>query len=161
MTKLIDLTGKRFGRWTVVGPAGLNEKRERLWLVKCDCGNEKKLRGLVLKKGISKSCGCLAADVQRERITKYAYPVRTGAMQHIVEKDGRKQTLAEWAKELGFHPAVLNVRWDRGWEDHEILKPTKAMRERSLDPTNPESLFYKDDAFMKYEDVYKRKEQEE
>ena len=58
-----DLTGKRFGRLTVirqvedyVSPSG---RRIPRWLCKCDCGNEVEALGSSLKSGDTKSCGCL------------------------------------------------------------------------------------------------------
>ena len=54
-THLIDLTGKRFGRLTVLERIDdtLNYRCE------CDCGNEKIVSGELLRSGRTKSCGCL------------------------------------------------------------------------------------------------------
>lgn len=57
----IDLTGKTFGRWTVISFAGKNKHGQNLWLCKCECGTERVVRGG--GKIFSKSCGCL----QREK----------------------------------------------------------------------------------------------
>jgi len=35
-----DLTGKTFGRLTVLGPHGKNEKGQILWKCSCNSGNE-------------------------------------------------------------------------------------------------------------------------
>ena len=54
MPKFIDLTGKRFGHFTVI-ERDFNYKKEKnltsgtFWKVKCDCGNEKIINGAVLK----------------------------------------------------------------------------------------------------------------
>lgn len=48
----IDLTGKQFGKWTVIRYAGLKR-----WLCKCSCGIEKEVFGLSLRNGTSNSCG--------------------------------------------------------------------------------------------------------
>ena len=53
-----DLTGERFGQLTVLGPAEDVEGREH-WLCRCDCGKEKIVWGSSLKKGTTRSCGCL------------------------------------------------------------------------------------------------------
>lgn len=61
-----DLTGERFGRWTVLAFAGVIGGATR-WICRCDCGtqrNEVRQNGLV--KGTSASCGCL----NRERSSK-------------------------------------------------------------------------------------------
>lgn len=45
MPKLIDLTGKRFGRWAVIRRGedrfSTNGKRMTTWHCKCDCGTER------------------------------------------------------------------------------------------------------------------------
>ena len=71
MGKFQDLTGQRFGKLTVieraenhVQPSG---KQYVQWLCKCDCGNETIIRGANLKKGHTKSCGCL----QKEKVTTH------------------------------------------------------------------------------------------
>ena len=63
MPKFIDLTGKRFGHFTVI-ERDFNYKKEKnltsgtFWKVKCDCGNEKIINGAVLKRPGEHSCGC-------------------------------------------------------------------------------------------------------
>lgn len=62
-----DLTGRRFGRWTVIAPAQ-RRNRAMFWECRCDCGTVRDVRENNLKQGISKSCGCLARSntVNRE-----------------------------------------------------------------------------------------------
>lgn len=56
-----DLTGKRFGRLTVIKSGG-KVKKKWMWICKCDCGNEKSICDYSLRKGVTKSCGCLGAE---------------------------------------------------------------------------------------------------
>lgn len=56
---LKDLIGQRFGRLTVTEYVGTNKTRHSLWKCRCDCGNEIVVAGGNLKKGNTKSCGCL------------------------------------------------------------------------------------------------------
>lgn len=66
MGKLIDLTGKRFGRLTVIERAedyvspGGNPSIQ--WLCSCECGNTAIVLGSLLRKGESRSCGCLRRE---------------------------------------------------------------------------------------------------
>ena len=55
--KMEDLTGHRFGMWTVLG---FGERRDRsyFWKCRCDCGNERIVGSSSLKSGTSKGCGC-------------------------------------------------------------------------------------------------------
>ena len=52
-----DLTGKRFGRWSVLNYAG-HDGKQRYWFVECDCGVRRITAGGLLTRGKSKSCGC-------------------------------------------------------------------------------------------------------
>lgn len=54
---MIDLTGKKFGHWTVLEKSS-NVNDEVMWLCKCDCGTIKTVRGYYLRNGKSTSCGC-------------------------------------------------------------------------------------------------------
>lgn len=57
MSQRIDDIGKKFGRLTVIGRK--RENKKTYYLCKCDCGNEKWIRADHIRKGITKSCGCL------------------------------------------------------------------------------------------------------
>lgn len=72
MSKMIDLTGQRFGRLTVIErvtsrPGSTNAR----WLCKCDCGNETTVLGTTLRRGESTSCGCYRADYFRQKMTTH------------------------------------------------------------------------------------------
>ena len=58
----IDLTGRCFGRWTVIRRAGRNRHRQQLWHCRCECGAEKEIATQDLRGGDSRSCGCLRAE---------------------------------------------------------------------------------------------------
>lgn len=58
MGKLIDLTGQRFGHWTVLSLDSDVQKKNRYWKCKCDCGTFRSVAGTSLRSGISVSCGC-------------------------------------------------------------------------------------------------------
>lgn len=55
--KKLDLTGQRFGKLTVTGPAD-NIGNRTAWLCRCDCGRETVVRTLHLRSGHVSSCGC-------------------------------------------------------------------------------------------------------
>lgn len=60
--KFIDLTGQKFGRWTVIKPVGKDKWGHVLWSCSCSCRKEKVVDGNSLKRGLTKSCGCLSRD---------------------------------------------------------------------------------------------------
>ncbi len=66
MAQFLDLVGQRFGRWLVISHQG-KRYAEQFWLCRCDCGVERIVIGGTLKKGTSKSCGCLSI----EKLTKH------------------------------------------------------------------------------------------
>lgn len=70
MTRLVDLTGQRFGALVVLRRAP-NRGRKSAWWVRCDCGAEKVTRGGGLKGGSVKSCGpsCRFSPSTTGRIT--------------------------------------------------------------------------------------------
>lgn len=72
MPKRIDLTGKQFGRLTVVGYAGKNKHGDSDWKCKCDCGNYVVVVSGNLRSGHTRSCGCLRSDTITEHDKKRA-----------------------------------------------------------------------------------------
>lgn len=59
----IDLTGQRFGRWTVLkrgeNYVSLDESGQHAqWVCRCDCGTVRLVASASLRRGLSKSCGC-------------------------------------------------------------------------------------------------------
>lgn len=70
MAKLIDLTGRRFGRLTVINRAG-NFNNLPTWLCKCDCGAELIVLGCNLRTKHTQSCGCIRKEVTAERSIKH------------------------------------------------------------------------------------------
>lgn len=59
---MIDLTDKRYGRLVAIGYSHKTEDRQYFWNFKCDCGNKKTINSASVKKGATKSCGCLAKE---------------------------------------------------------------------------------------------------
>lgn len=52
-------SGVRFGRWTVLHPEQERAPdRQIIWLCRCDCGNERRVKAGALRSGLSSSCGC-------------------------------------------------------------------------------------------------------
>lgn len=65
MSKYIDLTGQVFGRLIAIRKVGRTKHKHTLWLCKCECGNETTVTTQNLRKGTTKSCGCLIKMVGR------------------------------------------------------------------------------------------------
>ena len=58
---VIDLTGQQFGLLTVIQrDFNPHKGKEAWWLCQCECGKQKAIRGSDLRRGKTKSCGCLS-----------------------------------------------------------------------------------------------------
>jgi hypothetical protein len=75
MSKIKDLTGKRFGRLTVISFAGCRYSKcghkTAYWNCKCDCGNEKVAAYGNLVNGNTKSCGCYKKECIRKNFATH------------------------------------------------------------------------------------------
>lgn len=96
---IIDLTGQKIGRWTVLYLLDKRtNKRGTIWHCICECGTEKDIPGETLRRGESRSCGCLQKEVSAQNGSKSAIDIagqRFGklvAMERIPSKDKNKHT---------------------------------------------------------------------
>lgn len=82
MPSLIDMIGKRFGRFVVIGEAEANVtpkgQRQRRYLARCDCGVEKSVIGSHLRNGSIQSCGCKNAENTRLRSIRHGAATKAG-----------------------------------------------------------------------------------
>jgi len=62
--KLIDETGNRYGRLTVIRRVGVGKGGNATWLCQCDCGGETIVNGGYLRDGRTRSCGCLLHETR-------------------------------------------------------------------------------------------------
>ena len=65
MGSFIDLTNKKFGRLTAKQKL-YKKGREWYWLCECECGNTVEVRGVSLREGKTKSCGCLKKEKDKQ-----------------------------------------------------------------------------------------------
>lgn len=61
-TSFKDLTGRTFGRWSVLAEVPKTRPGQTLWQCRCSCGTEKTVLYGSLMNGDSRSCGCLKAE---------------------------------------------------------------------------------------------------
>lgn len=66
----IDLTSQKFGRLTVLEPTDEKRNGGMVWRCQCDCGKECFVRSAELKRGNTKSCGCLSRELVTKRTIK-------------------------------------------------------------------------------------------
>lgn len=73
MSKMIDLTGQRFGRLLVKEKDNNRiTKSGSYWICQCDCGVIKSIRSSSLRRGEIQSCGCYRIERSREAKEKFS-----------------------------------------------------------------------------------------
>jgi hypothetical protein len=103
MMKLKNMSGQRFGRWLVIERVGSDSGNgAAMWKCKCDCGNERIVNGTTLRRGHSKSCGCLRKETKSnqhtinligQRIDRWTVVERAGSR---IREDGHASSEALW-----------------------------------------------------------------
>lgn len=80
-----DLTGKRFGRLTVIKNVGVHKTRaQKIWLCKCDCGNEVIRVTDDLKRSENASCGCYITK-SRQKLLKNNAKIKNFKKKNFVD----------------------------------------------------------------------------
>lgn len=79
--RLKDMSGLRFGRLVVIEQAGNAKHGGALWKCRCDCGNEKIVRGADLRNCHTQSCGCIHTEGLAARNEKHG---GTGSRLHTI-----------------------------------------------------------------------------
>lgn len=72
MSKPLDLVGQRFGQLVVIKREDSDKHGKSRWLCQCDCGNTTITSGSMMKKGNTRSCGCLEQQ-NRNNLWKHKY----------------------------------------------------------------------------------------
>lgn len=93
--RALDLTGQRFGSWTVLNRA---PRPRSSWICQCDCGNVRTVFIGALRSGRSESCGCLKSEKLSLANTRHGHAKHhTGALSPtylawfaMLNNDGRR-----------------------------------------------------------------------
>lgn len=107
MAALIDISGRQFGRLTVISRAPNSRHRFTMWRCRCTCGKETVVWSRHLRRGVTNSCGCLRGDLMALNGHLYATHGHAG-------KNGRSREYESWigAKQRCFNPH------NKGWENY-------------------------------------------
>lgn len=125
-----DLTGRRFGRITVLEYTGeATSSRRSIWRCRCDCGTVFETSSDSLIRGCTRSCGCLRKENARRncpamhRVTRI--PVVVLAPSGIRHHFASMNEAARW---LGCVPSTIarNARLGRQYRGHVIELMNKA-----------------------------------
>jgi hypothetical protein len=95
----VNIKGQRFGRLVVLERRGSDRHGAATWLSRCDCKTTCLVPGADLRRGKTRSCGCLLSE---DRRTRTATHKRTGTPEY-----------RSWSamKDRCLHPT--HIHWDR------------------------------------------------
>lgn len=84
-TQIKDLTNQKFGKLVAIKPTEERLNGQVVWLCKCECGNETKVRSWNLISGKTLSCGCSRSEAARKVSGKNLLGQRFGKLVVIEE----------------------------------------------------------------------------
>lgn len=87
--KVINLTGQKFGRLTIIKRAPNNKQGSAMWFCRCECEKEIIVQGGALRRGATQSCGCF-------RATENLIGQKFGYLAVIERAPDNKQSMARW-----------------------------------------------------------------
>jgi hypothetical protein len=90
-----DLTGRKFNMLTVIEFAQVNHDRSISWKCICDCGQATIVKSSYLRKGHTKSCGCLQKTIAI-RFAKDITGLRSGKLVAVRATDKRSSGKVVW-----------------------------------------------------------------
>ena len=109
-----DITGMRWNRLTAVEYSHTDDRRRACWLFRCDCGQEKVIPAVDVKRGNTQSCGCLARENSSKRSKKDITGERFGRLTAVKPTDERDvsssviwECLCDCGKTVRYSVAVL------------------------------------------------------
>jgi hypothetical protein len=76
MSRRMDLTGKVFGRWTVISFVERDTNRQSKWKCVCLCGEAREVAAGKLLQGKSSSCGCLRDELIASRFRVHGETIK-------------------------------------------------------------------------------------
>ena len=80
MPKSSNLIGQKFGRLTILDKTDQRKDGNICWLCQCDCGNQLLVPTRHLKRGNTKSCGCLHKEIVGKQFSKNIAQQRFGKL---------------------------------------------------------------------------------
>ena len=103
--------GAKYGKWTVLSPAGRNKYGRPLFICRCDCGKEKEVEAYHLLVGKSKSCSSCSGRKEHPFSYQRLYGIWHSMHERCERKNNRNyhnyggrgiRVCDEWSKFLPF-----------------------------------------------------------
>lgn len=140
MGHLVNLSGQKFGRLTVVQKSEQKQISGALWDCSCECGGKATVNSLKLRTGHTGSCGCLKV----EAVPNFRHG-HSGTRTHRSWKEMRQRCLNpksdkwEW---YGGRGIVVCAEWDSF--EQFLLDMGERPIGMTLDRINPDGDYKKD-----------------
>lgn len=119
MPAIIDLKGQTFGRLTAKEYVGKNKLNRAMWLCECECGNTKICCSYDLRRGHTKSCGCLHKESGAFRTKTHGksktrlYKIWSGMKRRCFNKN-------DWGySRYGGRGITVCEEWKKSYEEFE------------------------------------------
>lgn len=112
--KIIDLTGQKFGEWTVLNKSNKKDKHGIFWTCQCSCGLIKDICGSDLRQGKTTKCKNHKSNLQNNNPVdiKYKSYIRTNNHSgKIKDEIGNKYGLLTVIKQESIDPVNRTVNW--------------------------------------------------
>lgn len=129
MSKMIDLTGQTFGKWTVVRFNRMHyttNDNQTLWLCRCECGAEREVGTGNLRSGHSTQCAKCRAASKTGLTHGGSYTPLYNVWSH---RKSRKQLIDRWSDDYAIFRNEAT-----GYKQGLILKPIR--RDELIGPGN-------------------------
>jgi len=93
--RAVDYVGSRFGRLVAIKKIKIRPGKFK-YLCRCDCGKMKEISYFNLKKGNTKSCGCLKKEVLSRLKRKSDFDVVVNSMHAYYKRNAKLRTPVEF-----------------------------------------------------------------
>lgn len=107
-----DLTGKRFGRWEVIGYSH-HVRTQAYWNSRCDCGTERAVSGPEMARGNSVSCGCYMREKNGSRARTHGLSKHPAFNSWIYAKERCRNPKNTGYYLYGGRGVTFSAEWDR------------------------------------------------
>lgn len=111
--RLINLVGKKYGLLKVVSLNNKDSQYGAIWNCECDWGGLSIVRGVNLKSGQTKSCGCLSESKECTETKNYDHKEKIHiSFDHDLGRNLSGYDLAKYIEKWAFHNLMNRITWE-------------------------------------------------
>jgi len=147
-TPVLDMSGQKFGRLTVLSLIGSKPTR---WLCQCSCGNTKIVRRGDLTTGKTLSCGCLKREILIKRTTVHGLRHENKRLYNIwlcMRQRCHNSKIPEY-KNYGGRGITVCKEWDNYAQFHDWALSNGYLPNLTIERINVNDGYYPDNCTWK------------